>query len=204
LRVAPGGIMYIAERPGADSTFSRMSRAMAITIRTVGEPQNAQKAVEAIVHDMDPTLPVFNVLSMSDVVSKSMTELSFTVIVLGVAAAITLALGAVGLYGVIAYMVGMRTREIGVRIALGARPVDVGTLVARQGLGLTAAGLVTGVVLFLALARFLRSLLFEVSPADPLAIGGSMLVLIVVATAACLVPARRASRIDPANALRAD
>ena len=122
----------------------------------------------------------------------------------GLAAAITLALGAVGLYGVIAYTVGMRTREIGVRMALGARPADVGTLVVRQALNLAAIGLVLGATAFLGLAKFLRSLLFEVSPADPLAIGGSMLMLFIVAAAASWPPAWRASRIDPADALRSD
>jgi len=204
LRVAPGGIVYKPETPGSDTLFGGVRRTMALAVRTAGDPMAIRASLEGIVHDIDPTLPLFNVATMDDVIGRSMTELSFTVIVLGTAAAVTLLLGAVGLYGVIAYMVGLRTREIGVRMALGARPMDVGTLVARHGFALTGAGLVAGIVLFLGTARFARSLLFEVTPADPLTLAGSVAVLALVAAAATWMPARRAANIDPAEALRAD
>jgi ABC-type antimicrobial peptide transport system permease subunit len=133
-----------------------------------------------------------------------MARLAFTMTVLGVAAAVTLVLGIIGLYGVIAYVVTLRTRELGVRIALGAQPRSVASLVTRQGMLLTAAGIATGLVLVAVASRFLRSFLFEIGPADPLTLIGATVTLVVFATLASWIPARRAARVNPMEALRAD
>jgi len=133
-----------------------------------------------------------------------MAQLSFTMTVLGVASAVTLLLGAIGLYGVIAYIVGMRTREFGVRIALGAQPRSVATMVARQGVTLTGIGIVFGVALFALVARGLRSLLYGIEPGDPLTLAAVSLVLVAIAALASWIPARRAARSDPMEALRAE
>jgi len=124
--------------------------------------------------------------------------------VLGTAAAVTLMLGAIGLYGVMAYLVSLRTRELGVRIALGAQPRDVAMMITGQGLTLTAIGVGLGLVLFALVARFIRSFLFGVAPGDPLTLLGAALTLIMIASLASWIPARRAGRVDPAEALRAE
>jgi ABC-type antimicrobial peptide transport system permease subunit len=133
-----------------------------------------------------------------------MAMLSFTTIILIVAAGVTLVLGMVGLYGVIAYVVSLRTRELGVRIALGAQPSTVATMVTTQGLVLCGFGVVIGLALVVVGGRFVRSLLFEVGPTDPLALGGTVAVIGAFALLASWIPARRASRVNPAEALRAD
>jgi ABC-type antimicrobial peptide transport system permease subunit len=125
-------------------------------------------------------------------------------IILGVAATVTLLLGAIGLYGVVAYVVSMRTREFGVRIALGAQPRSVTTMVTREGLLLTAAGIAAGLSLFFLVARFLRSLLYGVEPSDPVTLIAVTAVLVLIASLASWIPARRAARMDPMSALRAE
>ena len=125
-------------------------------------------------------------------------------IILGVAAAVTLILSVIGLYGVIAYVVTLRTRELGVRIALGAQPRAVAAMVTRQGLVLCAVGTVAGLSLVLISARFVRSFLFEVAPTDPTALGAATAVLLAAALLASWIPARRAARVNPIEALRSD
>jgi ABC-type antimicrobial peptide transport system permease subunit len=156
------------------------------------------------VHDLDPTLPTFQVRSMREVTDASIARLSFTMTVLGVAAAVTLILGVVGLYGVIAYIVTLRTRELGLRIALGAQPRAVAVMVTRQGLVLSGVGIAIGLALVVVVARFLRSFLYEVAPTDPATLAGAAGTLIVFALLASWIPARRAARVDPTEALRAD
>jgi ABC-type antimicrobial peptide transport system permease subunit len=153
---------------------------------------------------MDPTLPTFDVRSMRRTLDGSIARLTFTMTILGVAAAVTLVLGVIGLYGVIAYVVTLRTRELGVRIALGAQPRSVEAMVTRQGLMLSGVGIVVGLALVLIAARFVRSFLYEIAPADPIALGTSTGILLVCALAASWIPARRAARVNPTEALRAD
>jgi len=125
-------------------------------------------------------------------------------IVLGVAAAVTLVLGMIGLYGVIAYVVALRTRELGVRIALGAQPRAVAAMVTKQGLTLCGLGIAVGLLLVAGGARSLQTLLFEVAPTDPLTLGCTVVLLIAFASLASWIPARRAARVNPAEALRSD
>lgn len=204
LSVAPTAAVYFPEAVGADTLEAGVRRTMAVVVRTRGDLSAMTRAMQSVVHELDPTLPTFDVKTMPRVLAASIARLSFTMIVLGTAAAVTLLLGVVGLYGVIAYVVTLRTRELGVRIALGAQPRSVMMMVTRQGLTLSAAGVVVGIVLVLLVARFLRSLLFEVAPSDPVTLIGSSLVLIVFAAIASWIPARRASRVNPIEALRAD
>jgi ABC-type antimicrobial peptide transport system permease subunit len=125
-------------------------------------------------------------------------------VVLGVAAGVTLLLGVVGLYGVIAFIVSLRTRELGLRIALGATPRGVAAMVARRGLVLSAMGAVGGTIVAAIVSRFLRAFLFEVTPLDPATLAGAIVVLTACALAASWIPARRAARLDPSRALRSE
>ena len=133
-----------------------------------------------------------------------MAATSFTVLLLGIAAGIALLLGTVGIYGVISYIVSQRTQEIGVRMALGAPGETVLRSVVRQGMALTGVGLLVGVFGAWGLSRAMSSLLYGVSATDPLTFGGTALLLALVALAAVYVPARRASRVDPVEALRSE
>jgi putative ABC transport system permease protein len=139
---------------------------------------------------------------MDDYVSEARAPTRFALILIGVFSIIALALAAVGLYGVIAYVVRQRTAEIGVRIAFGAESVTILGLVLRQGLGLTAIGLAIGLVAAFWVTRFMASLLVGVAPADPLTFAAIAALFVPIAAAACLVPARRAARVDPVVALR--
>jgi predicted permease len=196
--------VYLPETVGHDTLVGGVAHTMAIVIRTAGDGSAVTRAAQRVVREMDPTLPTFDVRSMRAVMEGSIARLSFTMIILGVAAAVTLLLGIIGLYGVIAYIVTLRTREIGVRIALGAQPRSVMTMVTAQGLTLSALGIVAGVALALLVARFLRALLFEVAPSDPLTLSAASAVLVVMALVASWIPARRAAHIDPTEALRAE
>jgi predicted permease len=199
----PTPAVYNPESISADSLNGPGWR-MALIARTNGDVQATTRSLQQIVRELDPGLPTFGAKSMEATVSESLARLSFTMIMLGVAAGVTLALGVVGLYGVIAYVVTLRTRELGVRIALGAQPSAVAMMVARQGLALSAAGIVAGIVLLTVVGRFVRSFLFEVAPMDPLTIIASTALLAVFALLASWIPARRASMVDPTEALRSD
>ena len=157
-----------------------------------------------IVRDLDPAVPIFNVETMSDIVRASTARLSLTLSLTAAAAGITLALGAIGLYGVMAYMVALRTREFGIRIAIGADPNQLARSVASGGLKLLAGGVVGGLVLYAIVVPFLRASLYGVTPADPITLAGATMVLVLSALLATWLPARRASRIDPTVALRAE
>jgi predicted permease len=188
----------------SDETVGQFRRTLAITARTAGDVAGATRAIQGLIREMDPTMPTFGVRTVREAVRASTARLSFTMVVLGVAAAVTLVLGVIGLYGVIAYVVTLRTRELGVRIALGAQPSAVAAMVARQGLSLTGAGIVVGLVLVLLGARFVRSLLFEVAPTDIATLAGASGLLLLFAFVASFIPARRAARVNPTEALRAD
>jgi putative ABC transport system permease protein len=136
------------------------------------------------------------------VLSDTVAQPRFSSVMLLVFSAVALVLAAIGIYGVIAFVVNQRTREIGIRMALGARPADALAMVVRQGMTLVFAGVVIGLVMALALGRSLESLLFGVRPADPLTLAGVSVFLLFVAFAACALPALRASRVDPIHALR--
>jgi putative ABC transport system permease protein len=177
---------------------------MGVVVRTSSEPTAITSAVQRAVRDLDPTLPLFDIRSMSEVTAESMAQLSFTIVVLGAAALVTLILGAVGLYGVMAYVVSLRTRELAVRIALGATPSAVVRMLTKQGVVVTGFGIAGGLVLFVVAARALKSLLYGVASTDPITLGGASLLLVTIAALASWLPARRTSRVDPADVLRAE
>ena len=191
----------VAER---DTLFSQTNRTLALALRMNGDPAAVTNAVRAVVRDMDPSIPLFDIRPMTTVFSASMAQLSFVILILGAAAVVTLILGAVGLYGVMAYVVTLRTKELGVRIALGAQPSAVAAMMTKQGMVLTAVGIAGGLALFAGVARFLRSFLYGVAPSDPIALVAAALTLVAIAALASWIPARRAARVDPADALRAE
>jgi len=158
--------------------------------------------IRAMLAQVEPKAIIADVQPMELIVSKSMAQTSFTMLLMLIAAAIALALSAVGIYGVIAYIVGQRRGEIGIRIALGAQLGAVTRLVVGQSLAIVAVGVALGVVCAFAGTRLLRSLLFEVSPSDPLVFAATAVVLLTVAVLASAGPARRAAKIDPVEAMR--
>jgi putative ABC transport system permease protein len=160
--------------------------------------------VRRAVWALDAELPVARVRSMDEVLARSTASATFTLLLLGLAAAVALLLGAVGLYGVISSVVGQRTREIGVRMALGAARGDITRMVLRQGLGLTLAGIAIGLAGAFALTRLLRALLFEVSPTDPTTFVAVPLLLAGVAAVATWLPAARAAAVEPVEAIRSE
>ncbi len=204
LAAPPAPEIYQPEAVSSDTTFGGVLETMALVVRTGGNVATTTRAIEAAVHDIDPTLPTFDVATMRERMDQSMARLTFTMIILSVAAAVTLILGVIGLYGVIAYIVTLRRRELGVRIALGAQPAAVAAMVTGQGLALSAGGVVVGLMLVVIVARFLRSFLFEVAPTDPVALGGATALLVFFALAASWIPARRAARVNPIEAMRGD
>lgn len=201
---APSQAVYLPAAADQGSVLASWQRTMALVVRTTGDPASIAPAVQQAVHELDPALPVFDARPMTAVFSAATTQLSFIILILGTAAAVTLTLGAVGLYGVLAYVVTLRERELSIRIALGASPRAVAGAMARYGITLTSAGIVFGLAIFAVVARFLRAQLFGVTVSDPATLTGSALILLAIAALASWIPARRAGRVDPAVALRAD
>ncbi|MGE5099372.1 MAG: ABC transporter permease [Deltaproteobacteria bacterium] len=176
---------------------------VALLVRTDRENAKLLPAIRQAVHAIDPALPTYDEHSLTEIVSAASARARVTLVLLAIASMLALILGAVGIYGVMAYGVSLRQREIGVRIALGARPLDVSRMVSRQGLTLGATGVVIGVVCALSVTRLLRGLLYDVSPTDPVVLGATCIVLLGVAFLASWIPARRAAAVDPSEALRA-
>ncbi len=183
----------------------QVQRALTYVLRLDAAPTPAfMDAVRRAVWDVNASLPLANVRTMDEVLDRSMARTSFTLVMLAIAAAVALVLGAVGLYGVMSYTVAQRTREFGVRMALGARAADVGTLVLRHATLLVGIGLAAGLLAAFTLTRLMSALLYGVAPSDPLTFAGVAIVLALVAVVASLVPVARASRVDPLDALRTE
>jgi predicted permease len=178
------------------------ARAMDIVIRTAGDPLSFLEVVRREVWALNPRIPLANPRTMSSVLADSMARTSFTMVMLGSASVIALVLGMVGIYGVISYVVSQRTREIGVRMALGASGSNVRTMVVRQGIMLTGAGVGLGLLAALALSSVMQSLLFGVGNMDPLTYAAVAAVLTIVSIVASWIPAHRAAAVHPAVALR--
>jgi predicted lysophospholipase L1 biosynthesis ABC-type transport system permease subunit len=157
--------------------------------------------VRRIVGRLDPRMPIGSVRTMEDIVRAKTARTRFTMSLLALAGAAAAFLGAVGIYGILSYTVGQRRREIGVRIALGARADDVARMVLREGTTTTAAGLAAGLVAAALLTRFLEASLYGVGPTDPLTFAATAAGLFGVALLACALPARRAARVQPVEAL---
>jgi putative ABC transport system permease protein len=180
------------------------ARSMTVVVRTTrNDPATVLPDVRQVLAQVDAEIPIANPRTMEQVVVDSMARVTFLFLMLAIAAAVAVALGTVGLYSVIAYVVAQRSAEIGIRIALGARPAEIGAMVVRQSLVLTGMGVAIGVFASLAGSRVLQSLLFAVSATDPLTIVGVSALLLLVAAVAAWAPARRAARIDPIESMRA-
>jgi putative ABC transport system permease protein len=180
----------------------RPPRGLSLIVRTDGDPDALIPAFREAVWSVDGNMPVSQLASLEDVFGASLATQRFLAWLLGAFAALALLLGSVGIYGVMAYMVSRRTREIGIRMALGARPGDVLKAIMNRGVALTAAGLALGLAGALAASRALASLLFEVSPTDPPTLAAVAILLAAAALFACYWPARRATRVDPMVTLR--
>ena len=181
--------------PGATQT-------MTLVVRTFGDPEALAPALRKEVSSVDPAQPVYEVQTMQAVIGKSVSYQRLNMQLLGIFATLAMILAVIGIYSVMSYQVSQHTREIGIRMALGAQPWHVLRLILRQGLALTLIGVVLGVAGAFALTRLLASLLFGVTASDPLTYVLVSLLLIFVALLACIVPARRATKVDPLFALR--
>lgn len=175
-----------------------------LVVRTDGDPASLAKPVRDAIHAVDPNLPVAYVRTMEEVMERSTARAAFTMLLLGIAATIALLLGGIGVYAVVAYIVSQRTREIGVRMAMGAGRADITRLVLQDGLLLAFAGVGIGLLAAFLLARFLGALLYNVSPSDPTIFAGVPLFLALVILFASWFPARRAAAVEPSEAIRSE
>jgi predicted permease len=185
-------------------THERDWRGLSIVLRTTVPPSSLAPATTAALHAIDPEQPIQNIRTMDDVLDQTLTSQRFSAFVLGLFASLAMALASVGIYSVLSYIVRGRRREIGIRTALGARTGDVLRLVIIEGMTPTLIGIVAGAIVAVATATLLRKLVFGVSASDPLTLAAVAGVLALVALIASLVPAYRASRLDPLEVLRAD
>lgn len=182
--------------------YQRPYSTMSLAIRTTVDPQTMALPVEGAIHQVDPDQPVYQIRTLRQLRSDWVARRFFSLVLVGLFAALALLLAAIGLFGVMAYSVARRTHEIGIRVALGAHPRDVLRLVLSQGMGLVGAGLVVGLLIALGLVQFMKSLLYQTSAFDPVTFIVVALVLVAVALTACWLPAWRALQVDPTIALR--
>ncbi len=184
--------------PHPDLAYSFMT----LVVRTDGEPAAIAPAIQREIRTLDPNQPVSDVRTMNQVMSEWVSRSRFNTLLLGLFAGLATLLSAVGIFGVMNYSVALRTRELGLRLAVGAQPRQVLMLVLKQGLLLTIAGVIIGLAAAFALTRLLSGLLFGVGAVDVTTFATISLLLVVVSLLACYLPARRAMRIDPLSALR--
>jgi predicted permease len=177
---------------------------LSFVVRTVLPLESVAPALKAAVRDVDADQPISRLRPVGELVSDSMARFRFSMLLLTIFGGLALCLAVVGVYGLMAYSVSQRTRELGIRLALGARAVVVCGMVLRQGLVMAVAGIVLGLVGALALTRLLTAQLFGVSPTDPGVITAMAATLAAVSLVACLIPALRATRVDPMVALRSE
>jgi predicted permease len=197
----PYGSVYLPVTDPVDNVGNGV-QGMAFAVRTTGPPMSLSRAVQAAVSEVNPNVALGRVRSMQMIVDDATARMAFTMLLLLIAGGIALVLGAVGIYGVISYVVGQRTSEIGVRMALGARPYDVSRMVLTQSGTVVGIGLAIGLAGAFALTRLMTALLFQVTPTDATTYTAVTLFLIAVAALASWLPARRAAALDPVMALR--
>jgi ABC-type antimicrobial peptide transport system permease subunit len=175
-----------------------------LVARTAREPMNFAKAVRAAIREIDPLQPVFHVQPMDDYVASFLADRSFVLVLIGLFGTMALLLAAIGIFSVISYTVGLRTREVGIRMALGAERLAVIRMILQDVLVLLAWGLAAGTLATLVLTRFLSHMLFEVRPNDAATLTSGGLVLASVSFLAAYFPALRAARVDPTQAMRSE
>jgi putative ABC transport system permease protein len=181
-----------------------MSIPISFVVRSDVEAASLGPAIKAAVREVDPEQPISKLREAGELLQDATARQRFNMSLLTLFGVLALTLAGVGVYGVMAYGVNQRTRELGIRLALGARASSVQAMVLRQGLRLTVTGLVLGLVGALALSRLLTTLVYGVNPSDPRVLGVAVLVLAAVSALACLIPAIRATRVDPIDALRSE
>jgi putative ABC transport system permease protein len=195
---------------GSEFYFSQLQnpediqKYITLVVRTTGDPLALAGAIQAKVWSLDRDLPIGDVASMQQVVERAVWQPRFSTTLLSGFAGLALVLAAIGIYGVVSFDVSRRTQEFGIRMALGARPANVMRSVLAQGGRLVLLGTAAGALGALGLTRYLKTLLYEVSATDPAALAGAAALLGLVALAALWLPARRATRVDPAMALRSE
>jgi putative ABC transport system permease protein len=194
--------MFVPYLQNPIEVISGLYRALAIIVKTDADPASLAGSLRAVVREVDPEQPLARVRTMEEAMAESVAQPRLRTTLLTLFSAVALALSLIGVYGVMAYAVSERTHEIGVRIALGAAPGEIRSLVVGQGATLAAIGIAIGVAGGLATSRSLTTLLFGVSPTDPWTFVLSAIGLAIAAVAAAYGPARRASRIDPVILLR--
>jgi putative ABC transport system permease protein len=197
LKAAPRPEVFI---PHAQNPYLDLS----LVVRTAGEPESMLRTVQQEIRAIDPRQPAYGLVTMDQLVRRSVSADRFTMLVLALLAGVALVLAATGIYGVLSFLVAQRTSEIGLRLALGASPRQVVRLVMSETFRLALAGCALGLLISLAFVRLASGLLYGVAPTDPVAFGLALLFMAAVALAASLQPARRASRLDPLAALRAE
>jgi len=195
LDVNPAATMYV---PHKQDVFNRMW----ILARTSGDPSMLTAAARQAVRAIDAGLPAYAITPLTTVISDSVAQRRFSMLLLGVFALMALFLAAVGLYGVVAYGVSQRTQEIGLRMAIGAQRGDVLRMVVGGGMKLAVIGVAIGIACALGLAQLVTTMLYDVKPFDPGSYAATTGILLAVAALACYVPARRAMRVDPVVAMR--
>jgi putative ABC transport system permease protein len=178
------------------------SPSIRLVVKSQTDPAALAGPIRREIAALDKDLATFNIRTMEEVVGLSVARTRFTTTLLGTFAAVALILASLGVYSVMAYQVSQRTKELGIRMALGAGRKDVLTMILRSAMFLSCGGAILGIVGSFALTRLLEDMLFQVNPADPIVLGAVTLLLLIVAIGASLVPARRATRIDPMIAIR--
>jgi len=201
-RLKQGGLRASKTPQVYEPFLQKPSNSFNVVLRAAGNPMHVAEAVRHEVLAIDKEQPVSNVRTMEELVARSVTQDRLSAFLLGLFAALALGLAAIGIYGVMAYLVTQRTHEIGIRIALGAHQRGILQLVLEQSLRMVLLGLGIGLAASLALTRVLGNLLYEVKPSDPLIFIAVFILLLDVALIAAFIPARRASRVDPMVALR--
>ena len=195
---APGPTMYV---PYKQDVFSQMW----VVARAKSEdPTRLSNGVRATLREIDPALPAFSIVPLTQVVGEAVAQQRFSMMLLATFAGIALFLAAVGLYGVVSYVVSQRTREIGLRMAMGAAPGNIVRMVLGSGMKLALVGVAIGLAGAFALSTYIKTLLYQVAPSDPMSYAGTAAILLAVAAFACYVPARRAMRVDPLVALQSE
>jgi putative ABC transport system permease protein len=190
LDALPTPTMYMPVRQDSFSTLWVMAK-------TEGDPMALTNTVRQLVRDLDGRVPAYSLTPLGEVISESVAQRRFSMLLILLFGVVALFLSAVGLYGVVAYTVSLRTREIGLRMAIGALPADVMKMILGGGLKLAAVGVVIGIAASLALSQFVETMLFNVEPSDPASYALTSVLLLIVAALACYIPARRAMRVDP-------
>jgi predicted permease len=198
----PMGAIYYPLVQGEGVRRTYLSQSMGYAVKTSVPPTSIVSAVRSELRAMDASVPLANVRTMEDRIRDARAPMAFTMLMLAIAAGVGLLLGAIGLYGVVSYVTAQRTQEIGVRLALGAESGSVRGMIVRQGMAVTVAGLVVGLLGAYALSRFMGALLFQVDPDDPVTFGSVSVVLVLVSLVATWIPAARAAGADPVSTLR--